>query len=276
MAGMVEARSSRLPWSFSSLGCPDLDLDGIFALAREAGIGSVELRAIDGTIELPAWLAKTFGSPAAFAAHVGKSGIGIASLDTSFRIIDGDAAARAQLLDFLPWAEALGGVPLRVFDGGKTFDDDARAAMREAFQWWDSARASAGWRSSWIIETHDCLFTAGAIDSVMREAPDSARLLWDSHHTWKRGGEDPVETWKAIRPWVRHIHVKDSVSKPSGRHPYAYVFLGEGEFPLRALVDTLRGDGFDGVVSLEWELMWHRELPPLAEALARARRDGWM
>ncbi|MGH8019774.1 MAG: sugar phosphate isomerase/epimerase family protein [Opitutaceae bacterium] len=273
---MAEARAFRLPWSFSSLGCPELDLDGIFALAREAGIAVVELRAIGGTIDLPAYFAKTFGSPAAFAAHVGKSGVGIASLDTSFRIIDGDAAARAQLLDFLPWAEALGGVPLRVFDGGTTLDEHARAAIRETVQWWDHTRAAAGWRSSWIIETHDCLFTAAAIEAVMREAPESVRLLWDSHHTWKRGGEEPVETWKTIRPWVRHVHVKDSVSRPSARHPFSYVFLGEGEFPLRALIDALRDDAFDGILSLEWERMWHRELPPLEQALDRARRDGWM
>ena len=77
-------------------------------------------------------------------------------------------------------------------------------------------------------------------------------------------------TWPAIHRWVRHVHVKDSVSRPSGRHPYSYVFLGEGEFPLRSLVEQLRSDGFEHVLSLEWERMWHPYLPSVEEALERA------
>jgi sugar phosphate isomerase/epimerase len=124
------------------------------------------------------------------------------------------------------------------------------------------------------METHDALFTSGAINRFA-EAAGGVAVLWDSHHTWKRGGEDPVTTWRAIQPHVIHLHVKDSVSEPSGKHPYRYVFPGEGEFPAIALFAALRGDGYSGVVSLEWERLWHPELAPLSEALSEAAKREW-
>lgn len=272
---MVAARFPRLRWTFSSLGCPECDLDGMFAVAKRFGLEAIELRAVERSIDVPGWLRQRFGSPAAFADHVTTSGVRIASLDTSFRMIDGDPGEREKLLAFLPWAEALGGVPLRVFDGGHQWDASARAGAAAAMTWWHERRAEEGWRSEWIVETHDCLFDAGSIESCMKEAPDSVRILWDTHHTWKRGGEDPAATWQRIRPWVRHVHVKDSVSRPSARHPFSYVFLGEGEFPLQGTLSALERDGYAGPVSLEWERMWHPDLPALEAALERARRDGW-
>lgn len=125
-----------------------------------------------------------------------------------------------------------------------------------------------------MVETHDSLFTAAAIRRFLAAAPGTG-ILWDSHHTWKKGGEDPVLTWRAIRESVVHVHVKDSVSAPSARHPFTYVRPGEGEFPMAPLVAALRMDGFAGPVSLEWELMWHPYLAPLDEALASARARAW-
>jgi sugar phosphate isomerase/epimerase len=273
---MVAARFPRLRWTFSSLGCPECDLDGMFATAKRYGLESVELRAVEGSIDVPGWLRRRFESPEAFAAHVAGAGVRIASLDTSLRMIDGDAAAREKLLEFLPWAEALGGVPLRVFDGGSTWGTESRVAAAAAMAWWDERRTGEGWRSEWIVETHDCLFDADSIAACMADAPKSVRILWDTHHTWKRGGENPTATWARIRKWVRHVHVKDSVSRPSGRHPFSYVFLGDGEFPLQETLSVLERDGYASPVSLEWERMWHPELPSLEAALERGRQDGWV
>jgi sugar phosphate isomerase/epimerase len=84
-----------------------------------------------------------------------------------------------------------------------------------------------------------------------------------------------VVTWRAIRGHVVHVHVKDSVSVPSARHPFSYVLPGEGEFPMTPLKAELRAANFSGPVSLEWERMWHPYLPPLDEALTVAAARGW-
>jgi hypothetical protein len=40
--------------TFSSLGCPELDLEQTLALAARHGLPGVELRCLSGTIDLPA------------------------------------------------------------------------------------------------------------------------------------------------------------------------------------------------------------------------------
>jgi Sugar phosphate isomerases/epimerases len=124
-----------------------------------------------------------------------------------------------------------------------------------------------------MVETHDSLFTAAAIGRLAAAVP-GVRILWDSHHTWKRGGEDPLATWEAIKEHVVHVHVKDSVSRPSGKYPFTYALPGTGEFPMAGLREKL-AVGFGGAASLEWEKLWHPELAPLEEVLRSARERAW-
>ena len=67
---------------------------------------------------------------------------------------------------------------------------------------------------------------------------------------WKK--QDPLEFYENVKQHVVHVHVKDSVSRPSEKHPFTYVLPGEGEFPAVGLFAALRVDGYTGVVSLEW------------------------
>jgi sugar phosphate isomerase/epimerase len=260
---------------FSTLGCGELSLDEALALAQRNELTQLELRALGGALDLPAYFAAKFISPDALAARFAESGISVVALDTSFRLLEGTASDRAELLKFLPWAEALGVRWLRIFDGGKDFEDAALARAAETLRWWQSLRREQGHRVELMIETHDLLFDAAKILRFVAAMPDeSVHLLWDSHHTWKKGGEDPLLTWRAIKSRVVHVHVKDSRSIPSARHPYSYVLPGTGEFPMAPLRTTL-GAEFSGVVSLEWERFWNPELPPLEAALRSAAEHRW-
>jgi sugar phosphate isomerase/epimerase len=263
-----------MEFSFSTLGCAELGLDDVVVLARRHEVAALELRALGGTIDLPAYFRKQFRAPRELAAHLAAAGVRLVAFDTSLKLHGSTGEEWRMITEtFLPWAEALGGVNLRVFDGGRTAGADEIEAMTERLDWWQGQRAAAGWKSDLMIETHDSLFTAGAIQALLRSAP-MARILWDSHHTWKRGGEDPLTTWRAIAPHAVHVHVKDSVSRPSARHPFTYVLPGEGEFPAAALLGELKAR-FHGVVSLEWERLWHPYLPPLDDALQAAANRGW-
>ena len=252
------------------------------ALAARHGLGGVELRALGGTVELGGYLAQQYGSPEGLAetlrADREKEGAGpavrVVAFNTSMKLVGGSAAERDQLVEIAPWAEALGVRWLRVFDGGKTADEGELARAVETFRWWREERAARGWLVNLMIETHDSLFTAAAIGRLLAVVPDAA-ILWDSHHTWKKGGEDPLVTWRGIRESVVHVHVKDSVSVPSARHPFTYVLPGAGEFPMAPLMAELTAANFSGPVSLEWERMWHPYLPPLDEALTVATARGW-
>ena len=260
--------------AFSTLGCADLELDEALVLAARHGLDAIEIRALGGTIDLATYFTERFGSPAGLARVLEASAVRVCAFNTSLRLVGATAQAKEEFLRYLPWAEAAGVRSLRVFDGGNSGDAGEVAEALSTLQWWRETAGREGFRAEMIVETHDFLVTSDAIARFLEAAPDCA-LLWDTHHTWRKGGQDPVETWKQVRGNTRHLHVKDSVSKPGPKLPYSYVLPGSGEFPMAALRSALAADGYDGVMSLEWEKLWHVELPSLDLALQAARRSGW-
>ena len=264
--------STAFNWCFSTLGCPERSLAEIAATANRFDISRVELRAVSDRLDLPALFTETFGDAPAMQQWLTENRIQIASFDSSAKLIGCSPAAKEELLGFGEWAHALGVKGLRVFDGG-TFQPQLSDADRDeavAFlTWWDDICAERGWQVELWIETHDALCRAATITALAEAYAGDLALLWDAHHTWKKGGEALEVTWSVVRRVTRHIHFKDSISEPSARHPFTYVPLGEGEFPLGQLFDLLRADGFAGAVSLEWERKWHPYLAPIEDALAR-------
>ncbi len=257
--------------AISSLGCPDLSLSEVFALAERHQIEGVELRSLGGTVDLPAYFTQRFGAPEKLRQHCPPGEI--VALATSFALVGATSSSREALLQFVPWAEELGVKRLRVFDGGRTADATEIAEAVGTLKWWHELRARHGWQIDLMVETHDSLFTAEAIERFVTGAPEAA-ILWDTHHSWKRGGEDLLVTWRAIKSHVAHIHVKDSVSRPSAQHPFTYVLPGDGEFPMAPLREILQAE-FSGTVSLEWEKLWHPYLPSLDDALVAAAKRRW-
>lgn len=260
--------------TFSTLGCPEFTLDEVIALGARHDISQFELRALGGTVELPAYFAKS-GTPAMLAERVARAGARVLALDTNFKAIGSTAEDRRKLLEFLPWAEALNVRWLRIFDGGKTLDSTTQADAADTLGWWQNERRARGLAVDLMIETHDLLFTTEKINQFIAAMPaDSVRLLWDTHHTWKKGGEDPVTTWRSVNAHIVHVHVKDSVSTPSPNHPFTYVPPGTGEFPMAPIQRILAAE-FSGAVSLEWERLWHPYLAPLDDALRSATERRW-
>lgn len=259
---------------FSTLGCPELALEDALALAAKHGLPAIEVRALGGTIELAAYFAAMYGSPAALAERLREQRVRIVAFDASLRLVGATDAEKNQLAALAPWAEALGVTRVRVFDGGKEANAAELAAARATLRWWRELRARHGWRTDLMVETHDALFTAEKIGRFIAAEPDVG-ILWDAHHTWRKGGEDPATTWAAIGAQVVHVHMKDSINVPSARHPFTYVLPGDGEFPVARTLAALRDARFAGPVSLEWERVWHPYLPPLEEALSVAQARGW-
>jgi len=259
--------------AFSTLGCPDLSLEEALALAAASGIDAVELRTLGGSTDLPAVFAR-MGEPAVSRAQRLHGAVKVLVLSTGFRLVNPSDEDRAALLSFAPWADAMGVPWLRVFDGGKATDTGAARLAAETLRWWRRLRDERGWAVDVIVETHDGLVAHEPINRFCAEAGGVA-LLWDSHNTWRATGVDPLDLWPRIAEHVVHIHVKDSVSRASDGFPYTYVLPGDGEFPMRRLMEALKGYGYSNAVSLEWERQWHPALPPLQVALRTAFDRGW-
>jgi sugar phosphate isomerase/epimerase len=249
-------------------------VEQIIALARHHELPCVELRGVGGTIHLPAYFAARYGDFQQLARLVNATLTRIVSLGTCLRLFDNTAESRAAFLTYVPWAQACGATSLRVFDGGTHCSAEEMACAHATLRWWRELRDANGWQVDIVIETHDTLAIEENLLRFLDAYPET-RLLWDAHHTWRKGGADPVRTWQLIRDHAHHIHVKDSVTDPREPTGFAYVLPGDGEFPMAALVDALRADAYDGILSLEWERHWHPGLPPLDAALHAARERAW-
>jgi len=256
----------------STLGCPDLTLEQALDLAERFGLDGIELRAVAGTVELADWLTATYHTPENLSVALRGRRVSVEAIDASFRLMGSGEDGIDELAALAPWAEVLGVRFLRVFDGGPAdaADFTATAAMVRT---WNELRHARSWQTGLMVETHDTLLTAAAIKQFVAAVP-GVPILWDTHHTWKKGGEDPLTTWRAVRQHVTHIHVKDSVARTESDPPYRYVVPGTGDFPAAPLLAALRQE-YAGAVCLEWERKWHPELPPLEEAVASAFRHSW-
>ncbi len=263
---------------FSSLGCPDVSLEQVAGLAAEFEIPCLELRFLKNRADLPALLADFPGGWKGVADYLQARGLRTQVLGTSFKLVGHTTALWQELLDFAALAEALHTPYLRAFGGGTwgsalTSEDYQSAA--QALALWETERQSRGWQVRLLIETHDAFSASAPCLRLMEVVGRPLDFIWDSHHTWRLGGESPAESWRALAPHVRHVHLKDSVGRPSARHPFTYVLPGSGEMPGREVLDLLRRDGFAGAVSLEWEKMWHPYLGSLGEALLACGENHW-
>ena len=266
-----------LQWSFSSLGCPELDLPGIVALAKRHGLEKLELRTVEDRVDLPDLFRERYGEPAELARYLEGEKVKVVSLDASLKLVGNGPEDRESLVAFAEWADGLGTPYIRIFDGGSFAPELAEADLKECLEtinWWRAEKGRNGWSTDIMVETHDCLTASGAIRELQASLEEPVPILWDTHHTWKKAGEATADTWSVVQPYVPHIHLKDSISKPSARHPFTYVHLGDGEFDLRGTLQLLQDSGYEGIVSIEWERKWHPYLDPMEEALQRSRALG--
>lgn len=276
MTEPVNARG--LSWGFSTLGCAELSFPEICELLREFDLHELEIRAVDGRTDLPQW-AEDAGWPALRAAALlAQHQIQLRVAGSSFKLVGNDEKSRAEMLAFCQWADSWGAPYVRAFGGGtwgqplKETDYDQAA---RTVTWWQQEKKLHGWRIELLLETHDAFSASGPCRELFNRLQKPIGIIWDSHHTWRLGGESPRESWSQLSTWIRHVHIKDSIAKPSARHPYTYVLPGDGEMPLGQVVHLLTEHQFAGAVSLEWERLWHPYLPPLRGALTRLEAQPW-
>ena len=99
---------------------------------------------------------------------------------------------------------------------------------------------------------HACFIGTGAEAARVLSSVDSPRLraCWDPGNAFGAGETPFPDGYNAIRPFLRHVHVKDGKIDPvDGSHSWTVV--GEGDIDYAGHFDALRRDGYTGFISLE-------------------------
>jgi sugar phosphate isomerase/epimerase len=265
---------SRIPIAFSTLGCPAWDWTRILQFARDHGFSAIELRGLQGNLNLPSHV--IFGSDRIEQTkkEIRDHKLRVACVSSSANLYMEDSDKRAkELADarrFIDLASTLGAPYVRVF-GGKAQSDNAPVPDEAT-----KARVAAGLRDlgqyagpkavTVIIESHDHFTSSATLKDVLHAADsEHVGLLWDAHHTFAASNEDPEFTVKQLGPWIRHTHLKDSVGKGEERK---YVLTGTGNVPIERQIKALQSIGYKGFYCFEWEKVWHPDLTDPEIAIA--------
>ena len=82
---------------------------------------------------------------------------------------------------------------------------------------------------------------------------DGFALIFDPSNFVQRGW-DVMEAWRMLKPYVRYMHIKDSIRLPEGTDAHAvnpHRVSGTGEAHLRDILADLKSEGYEGYLSLE-------------------------
>ena len=264
----------RLPLGFSTLGCPAWTWPQILDFAAAHGYVAVELRGLQATMDLSQAPEFAPGRLEEAKRQLTGHGLSVSDLGASAQLHEMDPAKRAaQLAEarrFIDLAQALGAPYVRVF-GNNYVKDVPRADML--------AHIARGLRElgdyagpkgvTVLIESHGDFTDSPSLLELLRQADSPAvQLLWDAHHTFVSGKEQPEDTVRQLGRYIRHTHLKDSVpaATTGGRR---YVLTGTGEVPVRRQIEALVKIGYRGFYSFEWEKRWHPDIAEPEVAIAQ-------
>lgn len=259
---------------FSTLGCAGLCLAESARLGKTHGMSGIEMRGIAGETDarkIPDLAAEHAADSRALLDEVG---IVPVVLGTSCKFHDPGKRCAA-LDEGVASAKAAAGLGIpfiRVF--GNDAKPDAATATRSVIEGIGELCAAAG-DVIVLLEVHGDFNRSEALMPVIgaldRGGVRNFGLIWDVAHSDRAYGSEWQRFYNDIAPWVRHVHIKDHVriAAGSGTRSFRLTMPGDGEIPIRDIVRRLALDGYSGYFSLEWERMWHPELPPIEDALPR-------
>src|SRR6266496_3907205 len=267
-------QGARLPLGFSTLGCPAWSWTEILDFARSHGFAAVELRGLQKTMDLSQApeFSREGGRLDSAKRELRERGLRISDLGASAQLHEQDPAKRTAQLDearrFIDLAEALRVPYVRVF--GNNYVKGVPRDMMLAYiarglrELGDYARPKG---VTVLIESHGDFTDSPSLLALLEQAASpSVALLWDAHHTFVSGKEQPEDTVRQLGRYIRHTHLKDSVAAGNARR---YVLTGTGEVPVKRQIAALVKIGYRGFFSFEWEKRWHPDIEEPEVAFAQ-------
>lgn len=246
------------PLAFTTLGCPGWSWQEIVQNAVAMGYQGIEVRGIAGEMDLPSAGPFLPASRERTKRELAARGLAICCLGSSVRFDDAgtlDEHIRSGK-EYIDLARDLGAPYIRVFGDRIPSPEREQEISKQVVRGLETLGTYAAERGVVVlIESHGDFSVSRRLRRIMEQVSNPAvGVLWDLHHPWRFHGESLEETYEALGPWVRHVHLKDSARHESG---FRYTLLGRGEFPLAEALALLKRVGYRGWLSFEWEKKWH-------------------
>lgn len=251
-----------MKFAFSTVSCPKWDFETVLSRAKEYGYDGVEIRGfLNETILTATNVFLT--DPAKIRREFAAAGVEIACLASSIAYSGNkktDAQLAGDLRKYIDTAADIGTPLVKVFDtqvrAGQT-----RGSAGVALGDWllPIADYAAGKDITIVIENALSFRQSKEMWSILdRLSHPAIACCWDVFNA-ALIGESPLISVPTLNSRIAYAQIKDAKFGPLGA---SYCKLGQGDVKGEQFITRLRGIGFEGHVTVEWEKAW---LPGLAE-----------
>ncbi|MBE6733840.1 MAG: AMP-dependent synthetase [Ruminococcaceae bacterium] len=242
--------------SFSTNGWSGFGWEDFYSMAKDLGFKGVEIHDIGRSVYYGA------GGPLR-PENIGKTVRTLASLELSIPCIDAlcdiaDAQRVQENIEeikrHIDLASKLNCPYVRVHagNGGENTDEIAQKVLRACLEDAENKKVAM------LVETVGAYSdTAKLRDLLNIFACDNIAALWDMSHPYRDFGESPEQTITNLGAYIKHVHIKDSVSVDGKT---SYRLMGEGDMPIDKMMFALTSINYEGFVSFEWIPTWIEEI----------------
>ena len=247
--------------SFSTVGCPRWSWADIVSTAHDLGYQGIEVRGVGKDISVPSVPAFGADQIDATKANLAALGLSISCLasDCCLHLAETAERTQAEMRAYIDLAQSLGAPYVRVMATDAvpqptgTVDEGVIIAQAQAI-----APYAAEKGVTLLIETNGVWADSARLAGLLtRIAHPAFAALWDVHHPYRYMGERPADTYQRLAPFIRHVHLKDSVSEGG---QIQYRMLGNGDLPLTEAITVLENGSYTGFYCLEWVKRWNVSL----------------
>lgn len=247
-----------LKLAFSTLGCPGWSLRQAVNACRDMGYDAIEVRGIGSELRSERIADFLPHNQQATRAMLREAGVALCALGTSAMFHDAAnvPAAMEEARAAIGVCAAMGIPAIRVFGDRLPPGEDAHAVVvRVANALGELCQYARPLGVHVLLEVHGDFNRIQPLSELIALAGTNRGfgLIWDVEHSHRAYGKDFLPFYRAIAPFVRHVHFKDCrmLSEQA-----LCVLPGQGEVPLAAILAALREDGYRGYLSFEWEKRW--------------------
>ena len=246
--------------AFTTLGCPNWDLDTIITKAVEYGYDGVDFRGYLN--ELDIYKTATFSKDLEETiSRFREASLEVPCFSSSVRLF---TTSSEELDGFIEELESYGQLcrhfntpNIRVFGGaiGKTEREQAINIVVSNLE--KLLPIAEKYDVTLLLETHDDWTKSEYVAEVYEKiSSDHFKVLWDIHHPFRTLQEEPEHTMSTIGEFIRYTHWKDSYLTDQTDRGFQLCLLGEGNVPLEQIFRLLKNNQYDGYFTLEWEKKW--------------------
>lgn len=246
--------------SFSTLACPDFEWSDIYSMAKDFNFDGIEIRGLGSDIFSVKSNPFTDAQLPSTVAKLKKLHLEIPCLSSGacLKFFDRSEENIKEITDYAKLANKLGTSYIRIladlepFPDGEVDDEKIIAELKKLVP------VAEEYNVTLLVETNGVYSDTKRLKNVLDKVESrKVAALWDMHHPYRFADEAPEETVANLGEYIKYVHTKDSVRKDGN---IEYKLMGEGDMPIKEMLEALKSIGYNGYVSLEWVKRWSNNL----------------